>query len=173
MRFDPVHIGGDFNVGHMAACCAEHHNGILYVMKEFIDVLDTPNLIEAIDEEFQGRKIFSYPDSTGSKRQSTNANISDIKLLREAKYIIRARSINPAVKDRIAAVNRAFERKKLFINTEACPELTQALEQQIYNTQGKPDKDSGLDHILDALGYMVHYLMPVRSTGVQGIAVAQ
>jgi hypothetical protein len=172
MRFEPVHIGKDFNVGHMAAVAAEHHNGKLYVMKEFVDYLDTPDLITGINDEFGRRKIISYPDSTGIKRASTNAASSDIKLLKNAGFTVRARSINPSVRDRIASVNRAFEQKKLFINTEACPELTDALEQQIYLANGSPDKSSGQDHVLDALGYMVYYLMPINSRGVIKMGVA-
>ncbi|MCP3665733.1 MAG: hypothetical protein GY696_25100 [Gammaproteobacteria bacterium] len=171
-RFDPIHIGNDFNVSAMAAACAELHNGKLYVMREFIGLQDTPELIDAIKEAFPSRKIFSYPDSTGAKRGTTNANVSDISILRDAKFTVRARSINPSIKDRIAAVNRAFEKNKLFINTHNCPELTEALEQQVYSPNGKPDKESGLDHIVDALGYMVHYIMPVQTTGVQRISVA-
>lgn len=50
----------------------------------------------------------------------------------------------------------------LRINTYACPTLTEALEEQAYDSNGLPDKSTGVDHILDALGYMIHYLFPVR-----------
>lgn len=172
MRFEPIHIGNDFNVGHMAAIAMELENGILYAMKEFIDYYDTPDLILAIQSAFSGRKIFSYPDSSGKNRTTTNAGVTDITLLRQAKFTVRTKTHNPAVKDRVASVNRAFEKKKLFINTSACPILTEALEQQVYLNNGQPDKTSGQDHILDALGYPVHYIMPVRSTGIQGVAIA-
>jgi len=35
--------------------------------------------------------------------------------------------------------------------------LTECLEQQVFDKNGLPDKESGLDHPLDALGYMVYW----------------
>lgn len=156
------HIGMDFNVEHMSAVFALYISGILYVFKEYHDYLDTPELIEAIKYDFPSSKIICYPDASGVKRGSVDAGTSDIALLRKAKFNVRARSRNPFVKDRVAAVNNAFNKKKLFVDTDRCPELTEALEQQIWMPNGQPDKNSGLDHIVDALGYMVSYLMPVR-----------
>jgi hypothetical protein len=44
----------------------------------------------------------------------------------------------------------------------------ESLEKQAYNKNGEPDKSTGLDHILDAAGYMVVYRYPL----VQRIATA-
>ncbi len=176
MQFRPLHIGMDFNVGHMASIVLEQINGKLIAVREYIDLMDTPDLITALKNDFVNvenpRRIICYPDSTGVKRQSTDASTSDIALLRKAKFTIRARSVNPRRKDRIAAVNRAFERGNLFINTDQCPELTEALEQQVYKENGQPSEEGGLDHRLDALGYIVNYLMPVRENKHKPIAVA-
>lgn len=157
-----LHVGMDFNVEHMAAICARLIDGKLYIFKEYHDYYDTPELISAIQFDFPDDKVICYPDASGTKRGSTDASISDIALLRRAKFSIRARSKNPFIKDRIASVNNAFNKKKLFIDTERCPEITEALEQQIYTPNGQPDKKSGLDHISDAIGYLVYYLMPIR-----------
>lgn len=162
MSFSPLHVGIDFNVSHMAAVCGEIHNGKIYIVKEYIDYLDTPDIVEAIQNDFPDKKVIAYPDATGSNRKSTNAQTSDIAILRAAGFTIRAKTINPSVKDRIASVNRAFERQILFINTTQCPELTESLEQQVYKDNGQPDKTSNIDHALDALGYLVHYIAPVR-----------
>lgn len=176
MWHSPIHVGNDFNVGKMAAVAAHHDkdNNKLYVMREFIDYLDTPELIAAIQEAFPGRKIFSYPDSSGKNRNTTDAKTSNLTLLRKAEnFTVRVKSTNPLQADRIASVNRALEQGKLLINTEACIELTEALEQQIYLKNGSPDKESGIDHVLDALGYMVHYIMPVKQRGLTTIGVGQ
>ena len=73
----------------------------------------------------------------------------------------------------MAAVNNAFAKNKLCIDIDRCPELTDALEQQIWLPNGQPDKTTGLDHIVDALGYMVSYLMPVREIKAKSKAVLQ
>jgi hypothetical protein len=54
------------------------------------------------------------------------------------------------------------------VNPEKCPNLVESLEKQAYNKNGEPDKSTGLDHILDAAGYMVVYRYPL----VQRIATA-
>lgn len=167
-----IYIGMDFNVEHMAATCAKYLDGKLYVFKEYHDFLDTPVLIETIRFDFPHDKIICFPDATGIKRGSADAGTSDIALLRKAGFSVRARSRNPFIKDRVAAVNNAFNKKKLFIDCDRCPELTEALEQQVYANNGMPDKTAGLDHIVDAIGYMIAYLMPVRELKPKAMTVA-
>lgn len=168
-----IYIGIDFNVEHMAAVATVYENGILYVFKEYHDFLDTPELITNIQYDFPNNKVICFPDASGVKRGSVDAGTSDIALLRKAGFTIRARSRNPFIKDRVAAVNNAFNKKKLFVDCDRCPELTEALEQQVYAKNGMPDKTTGLDHIMDAIGYMIAYLMPVRELKPQKLSVAQ
>lgn len=170
---EPVYIGIDFNVEHMAAVASLFVNGTLYIFKEYHDFLDTPELIASIQHDFPNSKIVCFPDASGVKRGSVDAGTSDLALLRKAGFSVRARSRNPFIKDRVASVNNAFNQKKLFVDVERCPELTEALEQQVYASNGMPDKTTGLDHILDAIGYMIAYLMPVRELKPQTLSVAQ
>lgn len=158
----PLHIGVDFNVGQMAAIVALYLKETLYCFHEFFGLLDTPVLIEAIKETFPECPIITYPDASCRKRGSQDAGLSDYSLLKKARFIVKARNKNPFIKDRVAAVNNAFKKKKLFLDEDRCPEMIECLEQQIYTKNGIPDKDSGLDHMNDALGYMVYYLMPLR-----------
>ena len=169
-----IHIGVDFNAANCSGVAGIHTVGsdIIHVFHEFVGYFDTPELVKAIQEAFDGFKIWIYPDASGIKRSSINAHTSDIALLRAAKFRVRAKSVNPLVRDRVASVNRAFERGKLKIDVRRCPELTECLEQQVFLDNGQPDKKSGYDHMVDALGYMVHYLMPVRNSRHKKVAAA-
>ncbi len=167
-----IHIGFDFNAANCSGVAALHSADSIHVFQEFVGFFDTPDIIRSIKEEFSGFKIYAYPDASGIKRSSVNAHISDIALLKEAKFRVRAKSSNPLVRDRIASVNRAFENGKLKVDTNKCPELTECLEQQVFLDNGTPDKKSGYDHMVDALGYLVHYLMPVRRNNASKSAVA-
>ena len=89
-----IHIGMDFNVEHMAALASVLIDGAIYIFKEYHDFLDTPDLIEAIKEDFPNCKVIVYPDASGTKRGSTDAGTSDIALLRKARFTVRARSKN-------------------------------------------------------------------------------
>jgi hypothetical protein len=81
--------------------------------------------------------------------------------LRSVGFCVVTNESNPAVKDRVLAVNTAFEKGNLFVNVKACPNLTTSLEQQAYDANGQPDKQSGFDHLNDALGYMAIKKLPV------------
>jgi hypothetical protein len=70
------------------------------------------------------------------------------------------------VKDRVSTVQCALlnanNERRYLINTSACPVLTESLEQQVWGTTGEPDKTQGLDHILDAAGYCIMHLIPIK-----------
>ena len=159
---DTIHVGQDFNVNAMASVIyVERPNG-LHAVDELSGILDTPALIETLQSRFPNREIIVYPDASGGSRKTVNASVSDIKLLQGAGFRVRARQINPPVKDRILAVNTGFSKKRLWVNDLACPVFAAALEQQAYDKNGEPDKTTGHDHPNDAGGYPVHWLMPVR-----------
>jgi hypothetical protein len=71
------------------------------------------------------------------------------------------------VKDRINAVNAKLLSAKgirsLFI-ANSCKNMLKSISRQTYKegSQAVPDKTSGLDHMNDALGYLVEFLFPVR-----------
>jgi hypothetical protein len=70
------------------------------------------------------------------------------------------------VRDRINAVNSRLcdstGIRRLFIKPQ-CKYTIEGLERHSYKEgTSQPDKDSGYDHMMDALGYMIDYLFPVR-----------
>lgn len=159
---EPLHIGQDFNVNNMASVIfVERRNG-WHAVGELQSILDTPALISTLKEKFPDHPITIYPDASGSSRKTVNASKSDIALLREAGFSVRAKDANPAVKDRILAVNTGYSKSRLWVNDKACPRFAQSQEQQAYDKNGEPDKAAGHDHHNDAAGYFVYWTMPVR-----------
>ena len=73
--------------------------------------------------------------------------------------------VNPSIKDRLSACNAMIlnskDERRLMVNTIKCPHLTEALEQQVYDDFGMPDKKSGLDHVTDAFGYFLVKKYPI------------
>jgi hypothetical protein len=71
----------------------------------------------------------------------------------------QAPKANPPVRDRVAAVQAMLEagtgERRLFIDPR-CKRLIECLELQSYDDKGDPAKDTGYDHMNDALGYIVH-----------------
>mgnify|MGYP000146114980 CR=1 FL=1 len=161
---DILHIGMDFNVSHMAASIFVLRGGDPHAVDEFTGIFDTPAMIATIKRKYPNHRIFVYPDASGNSRSSSNASVSDISLLQQAKFSVLFNPANPEVRDRVLSMNAMInieERRRLRINPDTCPGLVEGLEKQAYNKYGDPDKESGFDHIVDSCGYFIAYKFPV------------
>ena len=158
---EQLHVGMDFNVSHMAAVVFVQRQGHLLALEELTEVFDTPAMIALLKQRFLGRRIYVYPDASGGGRKTQDASASDLALLRQAGFSVLANAANPAVRDRVLAVNRALERSEVLVNPDRCPSLVEALEKQAYTKNGEPDKSAGLDHVIDAAGYCISYKFSV------------
>ena len=160
-----LHIGMDFNVLKMAAVVHVLRDGQAHAVDELVDVRDTPEMCKLIKEKFPDHQINIYPDAAGQATSSKNSSESDHAILRAAGFRLIVNGNNPAVKDRINAFNAQILNSKgvrsYFVNTDMCPSLTEALEQQAYDKHGTPDKSTGHDHVLDAAGYYVVKQFPI------------
>ena len=159
---DDLCIGQDFNVGNMASTIFVKRPNGWHVVDELVGIFDTPALIETLQERYNGHRITIYPDASGQSRKTVKASISDISLLRSAGFTVKVRPTNPAVKDRILAVNCALADGRVWVNDRKAPTVANSLEQQAYDLNGEPDKTVGVDHQNDATGYPIAYEMPVR-----------
>lgn len=172
--FDPraiIHIGVDFNVNNMAAICSVVRDKLVYTINEMIGSKNTESLIKEIKQTYPNRQIMVYPDASG-KNQKSNASITDIVLLEQAfgRENVLYPNKNPQVRDRVAAVNARFRtgdnKIHAYVNTNECPKLAAALEQQAYDPKtGAPDKTKGFDHPVDGYGYFIHYRWPILMSG--------
>lgn len=163
-------IGADFNVGKMAAVVYVRRDGQMHAVDEIVDAYDTPDLIRVLQSRYPEHKIAIYPDASGGSRKTVNASQSDIALLQQAGFSVRAPRKNPRVRDRIIASNRAFAAGDVKVNTKRCPEYTRCLEQHAYDKNGEPDKSAGHDHMTDAGTYPIAYEMPVQKP-VSNVAI--
>ena len=157
---EPLHIALDFNVGNCTGVVFVRRNDDPLALDEITQVRDTPAMIQTIKARYPGHSITVYPDASGGATKSVNASISDISLLRAAGFTVLAPNKNPAVKDRVMAVNQMIHNqgvRRLRVNPDKCPTVVEALEQQAYNKNGEPDKMHGLDHAADCCGYFIHY----------------
>jgi len=165
---DVLHVGMDFNVQKMSAVFHVKRNGEPHAVDEIMGAFDTPDLINKIDAAFPGHQIIVYPDSSGKNRKSVGANQTDITLLKDAGYKVKAKTANPPVRARINSVNAMICNgeglRRYMVNSDKCPITCESLEQQIYNKQGEPDKAHDTDHPCDAVGYLLHYEYPIIRT---------
>lgn len=176
---EPLHVGMDFNVLKMAAVVYVVRDGMPHAVGELTGVRDTPTMARMLKERFaeKGHHVKIYPDASGQNTSSKNASESDLSILKEAGFQIEVNSTNPAVRDRLNAVNALILNdrgaRRLKVNTRLCPVYTEALEQQPYDKNGEPDKKTGHDHVNDAGGYPLVKLWPIirRKTTVEPLAL--
>lgn len=159
---EPLHIGMDFNVANMAAVVHVIRDNQPLAAAEIVGARDTPEMIEIIRQQYGGHSITIYPDQSGGSRKSVNASVSDLSLLKQAGFRVHQTGSNPAVRDRVLALNASISRRNYKVNSDTCPQLMMSLEQQVYTQAGEPDKSNGYDHVNDAAGYFVHAKFPVK-----------
>lgn len=159
---EPLFIGQDFNVGAMASTIYVRRPNGWHAVDQLTGIYDTPALVDTLHERYAGHSLTIYPDASGKSRKTVNASTSDIALLQQAGFRVRAPNSNPPVKDRIMAVNGALSRGEMWVNDHRCPDVASNLEQQAYDKNGEPDKAGGFDHQNDATGYPIAYELPIR-----------
>jgi len=156
--FRELHIGLDFNIGSVIGIVFGIIGNKVYAVYEFKSY-DTFEFINNLNAKFKNKDIYIYPDASGKSRK-TNASESDVDMIKRANYKVRVKSVNPAVRDRINTVNNLFSKDKLFVNSETCKNLSNALESQGYNKKGEPEKfdtHPSVDDWVDSFGYMLAY----------------
>ena len=164
---EPLLIGMDFNRLKMSGVVYVQRDGHPVAVAEITDGRDTPYMAELIKAQYKdkGHPIQIFPDASGQNSSSKNASESDLSILKQAGFSIRVNSQNPAIADRVNAVNALIlngkGERRLKVNTNRCPHLTDGLEQQSYDKNGMPDKSSGIDHLNDAAGYPLAFLYPI------------
>jgi hypothetical protein len=169
---EPLHVGMDFNVLNMTAELSVIRDGVPLTVAELTGVRDTPTMARILRERYgsKGHPLTIYPDASGGNTSSKDASESDLSILRDAKFTIKVGSRNPAVRDRVLSVNAMLlndiGERRWKINTDRCPKLTEALEQQAYDASGEPDKTTGFDHPVDAVGYFMVDRFPIVKRAV-------
>jgi PBSX family phage terminase large subunit len=164
---DVLYVGMDFNIDPMSAVVATRMGDTLHIIDEVrIFSSNTQEVITELKQRFGKSKLWVYPDPAGNQRKTSAGGVTDVTLLSNAGFVVKAPRHHTPVRDRINAVNSRLCSssgiRHLIIDPK-CKYTIEGLERQTYKEgSSQPDKDSGYDHMNDALGYMVDYLFPVR-----------
>ena len=164
---DVIYVGMDFNIDPMSAVVAVRLGDTLHIIDEVrLFSSNTQEMCDEIKQRFPKSKVWVYPDPAGNQRKTSAGGQTDITILRNAGFVVKVPNSHTPVRDRINAVNSrlcdTIGIRKLFVDPK-CKYTIEGLERQTYKEgSSQPDKDSGYDHMNDALGYMVDYLFPVR-----------
>ena len=163
-----LHIGCDFNVSPVTASIAikTSEDKLLVIDELNIYSSNTDELADEILNRYPKSKIFVYPDPAGAQRKTSANGMTDHKILENRGFIVKAPRRHDPVRDRINALNARFLNANKQINleiTKNCKFTIECLEKHSFKPGTNiPDKDSGYDHMVDALSYMVAFLYPIK-----------
>ena len=169
-----LHIGMDFNVGMLTAAVFAQQGNTCHAIDEIaLYSSNTQEVVDEIQHRYPRTKIFVYPDPAGAARKTSAASgVTDHSILANAGFVVKAPRAHNPVRDGINAVNSklcaADGTVSMFVDPK-CRKILESLAKHSYKTDSnQPDKDSGLDHMSDAVRYFVDYVFPVRrETAVQ------
>jgi len=162
-----IYTGWDFNIDPMSVVIAVRRGDDLYVIDEIR--MFSSNTQEAVDEvksRYPNSRVWAFPDPASRQRKTSAGGTTDLIILQNAGFIVKCPHSHTPVRDRINAVNSRLcggdNQRHLFVTPQAKFTI-EGLERQTYKENTTtPDKESGYDHQMDALGYMVDYLFPVK-----------
>lgn len=162
-----LYVGLDFNINPMSATIGVKVADQLHLLDEIlIDNSNTTEMTAEIKRRYPNHKIRAYPDPAGRARKTSAAGgVTDFTILEQAGFTVIAPRKHPAVADRInevqALLRNANGDQRLYVHPR-CKETIKGLDGMTYKKgTSQPDKTLGLDHITDALGYLVHSEFPI------------
>lgn len=175
----PIWVCQDFNVDPMATVIAQpQRNGEVWCVDEIYQH-DSNTL--AVCEEIERRywrymkSITVFPDPACVNRGSARGE-SDLDIFRDRGFKrIKYRKKHPLIVNRVNAVNHMLEdaagNNRLKINKK-CVRLTESFEQLLYKPGTRDvDKGQNIEHITDALGYMVELQYPLKKVEIMGVSI--
>ena len=178
-REDRLFVGIDFNVGACFCMFIVRRGDEFHVIGEEYPK-DTPAVVKLLQERFPAHildgNLVVIPDAASRQRSTTNAAESDLSLLKKGGLNVKSQASNPAIEDRINSINVLLLANRLKVHN-SCKFLIKSMETQAYSRSGKPEKGiGGKDDVsgpVDALGYAIHFLAPLRrwTTGGSKIRV--
>jgi hypothetical protein len=166
MESDTLHIGMDFNLDPMSAVVCVKMGDTLHAIDEIVMYgSNTDEIVDEIKQRYPRKNVIIYPDPASRQRKTSAGGRTDLSILQNAGFTVKAKNRHAAVRDRINSVNSRLcssaGTRHLFIDPK-CKQTISSLERQVYKEgTSQPEKD-GYDHMNDALGYLVEYLYPIK-----------
>lgn len=171
---DRIFIGVDFNVGCCFVEVCVRRGDEFHFVDEF-HPKDTPSVVTKIQELYPDHiargNVVVIPDAASRQRSTTNAKESDLALLRKGGFTVKAQPSNPAIEDRVNAMNVLMINSRFRVSNR-CRYLIRSLETQAFDDKGRPDKSGrGVDDKsgpVDAAGYVITALAGLRRYATGG-----
>jgi hypothetical protein len=163
-------IGMDFNIDPMSAVIFVREGDHVWATDEIeMYSSNTAEMVAEIRNRYPNirpERITVYPDPASRQRKTSAGGVTDLSILQNAGFLVKAPNSHNPVRDGVNAVNSmlcsAGGQRRFFVDP-ACKRLIECLERHNYKPGTTvPDKDTGYDHLTDAARYYFDYVWPVR-----------
>tara|TARA_R110000796_G_scaffold163631_1_gene280585 strand:+ start:910 stop:2139 length:1230 start_codon:yes stop_codon:yes gene_type:complete len=159
-------VGMDFNVSPSTCVVYLRDHLGLHAFDEIRMIgSNTDEMCEEIKNRYPQSQIVVFPDNSGNARKTSAGGRTDISILQNAGFVVKSKSKNPPVRDRINAMNSLLKNAKgerRYTVDPKCKYLIQSLERYTYKPDTMiPEKNGGFDHMFDAATYPVEFLYPI------------
>jgi hypothetical protein len=165
-----IAIGMDFNIDPMSAVVFAREGNNVWAIDEIeMYSSNTQEMVAEIRSRYgalRPDRITVYPDPASRQRKTSAGGTTDLSILQNAGFSVKAPNSHNPVRDGVNAVNSmlcsAGGQRRFFVDPR-CKRLIECLERHNYKPGTTvPDKDAGYDHLTDAARYYFDYVFPVR-----------
>ena len=167
---EQIAIGMDFNIDPMSAVIFAREGNNVWAIDEIeMYSSNTAEMVAEIRNRYstlRPERIWIYPDPACRQRKTSAGGTTDLSILQNAGFVVKAPVSHNPVRDGVNAVNSmlcsAGGQRRFFVDPR-CRKLIECLERHNYKPGTTvPDKDTGYDHLTDAARYYFDYVWPVR-----------
>ena len=165
-----IYIGEDFNVGFMTAVLFDcKQDGTMHAFDEIVlSSSNTDEMVQEIRNRYPTQKIVCFPDPSANAKKSSAGGRTDISILSNAGFVVKAPHKHNPVRDTINAVNSmlmsANGQRRMFFDP-GCKQTITSMDRWQYKEGSMiPEKDGAVDHshLCDCVRYITDYLHPIR-----------
>jgi len=161
-----IHVGMDFNLSPGTMAIFDIRGDIIHFHDEIYMLnSNTDMMVEELKHRYPGAQVIVYPDPAGRARKSASAGRSDISILQNAGFVVKARPTHTSIKDRVNALNARLKNgageRKLLISPK-CKNIINSLGRLSYIEGTNQIEKAGLEHMFDAASYPVDFLFPIK-----------
>jgi len=165
-----IAIGMDFNIDPMSAVVFAREGDHVWAIDEIeMYSSNTQEMVAEIRSRYNklaADRVWIYPDPACRQRKTSAGGFTDLSILQNAGFVVKAPMAHNQVREGVNAVNSmlcsAGGDRRFFVDPR-CKRLIECLERHNYKPGTTvPDKDTGYDHLTDAARYYFDYVWPVR-----------
>jgi hypothetical protein len=162
-----IHVGMDFNYDPFAIVIAQVKGNHVHIFDEImIRGSSTEDAVDEIKARYPHSRVVVYPDPAAKQKKTSAGGKTDLSILVNAGFTVKVRQFHTPVRDRVNAVNAKLRNaagERTLLVSPKCKNTIDSLQRLTYKEgTSQIDKDSGLDHMCDAVGYLTDYLFPIK-----------